>query len=111
MMEVRATARGVRVSPQKARRIVDSVRGKMAEDALAILRFMPGPTARIVAQVVKSAAANAQNNFHMSPSDLTIVRAFVDEGLRMKRIRFKARGRVNPILKRLSHITIVVEER
>ncbi|MBT9163296.1 MAG: 50S ribosomal protein L22 [Chloroflexi bacterium] len=110
-MEVRATARGVRVSPQKARRIVDSVRGKTPDEALAILRFMPSPTARIVARVVKSAAANAENNFKMLPSEIRIVRAFVDEGLRMRRIRFKARGRVNPILKRLSHITIVVEER
>ena len=110
-MEVRATARGVRVSPQKARRIVNVVRGKMADEALAILKFMPSPTARIVARVVKSAAANAENNFHMSPSDLTIARAFVDEGLRMKRMRFKGRGRVSPILKRLSHITIVVEEK
>ncbi|MCL0041164.1 50S ribosomal protein L22 [Dehalococcoidia bacterium] len=110
-MQVRATARGVRVSPRKARRIVDLVRGKMADEALAILKFMPSPTARIVARVVKSATANAENNFQMSPSELRIVRAFVDEGLRMKRIRFKARGRVNPILKRLSHITIVVEER
>ncbi len=110
-MEVRAKARGLRVSPQKARRIVDSVRGKRAEEALDILKFMPSPTARMVARVVKSAAANAENNFHMSPSDIRIVRAFVDEGLRMKRIRFKGRGRVSPIIKRLSHITIVVEER
>ena len=110
-MQVRATARGVRVSPQKARLIVDLVRGKMVDEALAILKFMPSPIARIVARVVKSATANAENNFQMSPSELRIVRAFVDEGLRMKRIRFKARGRVNPILKRLSHITIVVEER
>jgi large subunit ribosomal protein L22 len=110
-MEVRATAKGVRVSPQKARRVVDSVRGKMADEALAILKFMSSPTARIVARVVKSAAANAENNFQMSPSELRIVKAFVDEGLRMKRIRFQGRGRVNPILKRLSHITIVVEER
>lgn len=110
-MEVRATAKGVRVSPQKARRVVDSVRGKMADEALANLKFMSSPTARIVARVVKSAAANAENNFQMSPSELRIVKAFVDEGLRMKRIRFQGRGRVNPILKRLSHITIVVEER
>ncbi|MCL0095084.1 50S ribosomal protein L22 [Dehalococcoidia bacterium] len=110
-MEVRATAKGVRVSPQKARRIVNAVRGKMADEALTILKFMPSPTARIVARVVKSATANAENNFQMSPSELRIVRAFVDEGLRMKRMRFKGRGRVNPILKRLSHITIVVEER
>jgi len=110
-MEVRATAKGVRVSPLKARRIVNAVRGKMAEESLAILKFMSSPTARVVARVVKSATANAENNFHMSPSDLIIAKAFVDEGLRMKRMRFKSRGRVSPILKRLSHITIVVEEK
>ncbi|PIU57177.1 MAG: 50S ribosomal protein L22 [Chloroflexi bacterium CG07_land_8_20_14_0_80_51_10] len=109
-MEVRATAKGVRVSPQKARRIVDVVRGKRADEALAILNFIPSPTARTISRVVKSAVANAENNFQMTPSDLRIVNAFVDEGLRMKRIRFKGRGRVSPILKRLSHITIVVEE-
>ena len=109
-MEVRATAKGVRVSPQKARRIVDVVRGKRADEALAILNFIPSPTARTISRVVKSAVANAENNFQMTPSDLRIVNAFVDEGLRMKRIRFKSRGRVSPILKRLSHITIVVEE-
>lgn len=90
---------------------MSSVRGKMADEALSILKFMPSPTAQIVARVVKSAVANAENNFYMSPSDLIITRAFVDEGLRMKRMRFKGRGRVSPILKRLSHITIVVEER
>ena len=109
-MEVRATAKGVRVSPQKARRIVDTVRGKRADEALAILKFMSSPIARDVSRVVKSAVANAENNYQMVPSELKIVDAFVNEGLMMKRIRFKGRGRVNPILKRLSHITIVVEE-
>ena len=109
-MEIRATAKGVKVSPQKARLIVDVVRGKKATEALAILNFMPSPTARIVSRVVKSAVANAENNFQMAPSDLKIVNAFVNEGTMMKRIRFKGRGRVNPILKRFSHITIGVEE-
>lgn len=109
-MEVKATAKGVRVSPQKARRIIEIVREKKATEALAILNFMSSPTARTISRVVKSAVANAEINFHMSPSDLKIVNAFVDEGIMMKRIRFKGRGRVNPILKRLSHITIVVEE-
>ena len=109
-MEVRATAKGVRVSPQKARRIVDTVRGKRADEALAILKYMSSPIARDVSRVVKSAVANAENNYQMVPSELKIVDAFVNEGLMMKRMRFKGRGRVNPILKRLSHITIVVEE-
>ncbi|MFA4835423.1 MAG: 50S ribosomal protein L22 [Dehalococcoidia bacterium] len=109
-MEVKATAKGIRLSPYKARRIVDGVRGKKVDEALAILKFMPSPNARTVSRVVKSAAANAENNFQMSPSDLRIVRAFVGEGLTMKRIRFKGRGRVSPVLKRMCHITIVVEE-
>ena len=110
-MEVRSTAKGVKVSPQKARRVIDVVRGRKADEALAILNFMPSPTAKTVSRVVKSAVANAENNFQMTPSDLMITKAFVNEGLMMKRIRFKGRGRVNPILKRSSHITIVVEEK
>ena len=86
------------------------MRGRKADEALAILNFMPSPTAKTVSRVVKSAVANAENNFQMTPSDLMITKAFVNEGLMMKRIRFKGRGRVNPILKRSSHITIVVEE-
>ncbi len=109
-MEVRATAKGIRLSPEKARRIIDTVRGEKVDEALAILSFMPSANARTISKVVKSAAANAENNFQMAPSDLRIVRASVDEGLRMKRISYKGRGRVNPILKRMCHITIVVEE-
>jgi large subunit ribosomal protein L22 len=109
-MEVRATAKGIRLSPEKARRIIDTVRGKKVDEALAILDFMPSANARTISRVLKSAAANAENNFQMAPSDLRIVKAFVDDGLRMKRISFAGRGRVRPILKRFSHITIVVEE-
>ncbi len=98
------------MSPERARRIIDTVRGKKVDEALAILKFTPSPSARTLSRVVKSAAANAENNFQMAPSDLRIVKAYVDEGLRLKRIRFKARGRVSPIIKRLSHITVVVEE-
>ncbi|MFO8009760.1 MAG: 50S ribosomal protein L22 [Dehalococcoidia bacterium] len=109
-MEVKATAKGVRVSPKKARGIVDMIRGKGANEALAILKFTPSPAARMVSRVVKSAVANAENNYQMIPSELKVTQAFVDEGMTMKRIRFQGRGRVNPILKRSSHITIVVEE-
>ena len=109
-MEIRSTAKSVRVSPQKARLLVDVVRGKRVAEALAGLNFMTSPTSRIVARIVKSAAANAENNYQMAPSDLRIVKAFVNEGPRMKRMRFKGRGRVNPILKRSSHITVMVEE-
>jgi len=109
-MEVRASARFVRTSPGKLRPIVDVVRGKKVEEALAILRFLPSPSARTVAKVVKSAAANAENNFEMTPSELRIVNIFVGEGPRLKRYRAGPRGRVKPILKRSSHITVVVKE-
>jgi large subunit ribosomal protein L22 len=109
-MEVSATARYIRTSPKKLRPIVDTVRGKKVDEALTILRFLPSPGARTVAKVVKSAAANAENNYEMTPADLRIVRIFVDEGPTLKRYRAGPRGRAKPILKRSSHITVVVEE-
>ena len=109
-MEVKATARYIRTSPHKLRPVVDTVRGKKVDEALVILRFLPVPSARTVAKVVKSAAANAENNFEMTPSDLKIVSISVDEGSTMKRLRAGPRGRFKPILKRSSHITVVVGE-
>ncbi len=109
-MEVVASARHVRTSPRKLRPIVDLVRGRKVDEALVILRFLPSPWARTVAKVVKSAVANAENNFEMSPSELRIARIYVDEGRTMKRYRAGPRGRVKPILKRSSHITVVVQE-
>jgi len=109
-MEVRARAEDTGVSPRKVRLLVDMVRGKKVDEALTILRFTPTPTARVVAKVVKSAAANAENNFQMSPSDLRITRIFADEARTLKRYRPRARGRVNHILKRSSHITVIVDE-
>ena len=107
-MEVKAVAKAIRVSPRKVRRLVDMVRGKTVDEALTILRFAPTPTARVVAKVVKSAAANAENNFQMSLSDLKIITIFADEARTMKRFRPRSRGRVSPILKRSSHITVIV---
>lgn len=109
-MEVKATARYVRTSPRKLRPIVGVVRGKKVEEALTILRFLTSPSARTVARVVKSAAANAENNFEMTPSDLRIVKIYIDGGRSMKRYRAGPRGRVKPILKRSSHITVIVKE-
>jgi large subunit ribosomal protein L22 len=110
-MEVKALAKDTGISPRKVRLLVDMVRGKKVEQALTILKFAPTPTARIVAKVVKSAAANAENNFQMSPSDLKITQIFTDEARTLKRYRPRARGRVNQILKRSSHITVIVDER
>jgi len=109
-MEVRATAKYIRISPRKLRLIVDVVRGKKVDEALTILMFLPSPSARTVAKAVKSAASNAENNYEMTPADLRIVGIFVDEGRTLKRFRAGPRGRVKPLLKRSSHITVVVRE-
>ncbi len=109
-MEVRAVVKDTGVTPRKVRLLVDMVRGKKVDEALIMLRFTPSPTARIVAKVIKSAAANAENNFQMSPEGLKIVRIFADEAQTLKRYRPRSRGRVSPILKRSSHITVIVAE-
>ena len=109
-MEVRAVAKNTGVTPRKVRLLVDMVRGKKVDEALTMLRFTPSPTARIVAKVIKSAAANAENNFQMPPEDLKIVRIFADEAQTLKRYRPRSRGRASPILKRSSHITVIVSE-
>ncbi len=109
-MEVKATAKDTGIPPRKVRLLVDMVRGKKVDEALILLRFAPTPTARVVAKVVKSAAASAENNYQMIPSDLKIVRIFADEARTLKRFRPRSRGRVSPILKRSSHITVVVAE-
>ncbi len=109
-MEVKAVAKDIGISPRKVRLVVDMVRGKKVDEALNLLRFTPTPTARYVAKVIKSAAANAENNFQMAPSDLKIVKAFVDEARTLKRFRARSRGQASPILKRYSHITVVVDE-
>ncbi len=109
-MEVSAIAKDTGISARKIRPLVDLVRGKKVDEALTILRFTPTPNARVVAKVVKSAAANAENNFQMSPSDLKIVTIFADDAPTLKRHRPRARARVSPILKRSSHITVIVAE-
>ncbi len=107
-MEVRAVAKDTGVSPSKVRLLVDMVRGKKVEEALAMLRFTPSPTARVVAKVIKSAAANAESVYQISPQDLRIASIFADEARTMKRYRPRSRGRASPILKRSSHITVIV---
>lgn len=105
----RATARFVRVSPMKARRVIDLVRGKSVDDALAILKYAPQAASEDVAKVVASAAANAENNFGLDPRTLVISEAYADEGPTMRRFRPRAQGRAFHIRKRSSHITVVVE--
>jgi len=109
-MKVRAVAKDIGVSSSKVRPLINMVRGKKVDEALTILKFVPSPRARIVAKVVKTAAANAENNFQMSPSELRIVTIFADEARTLKRYRPRSRGQISPILKRSSHITVVVEQ-
>ena len=109
-MEVKAVAKDTGISVQKIRPLVDMVRGKRIEDALNMLNFAPSPLARVVAKAVKSAAANAENNFQMTPADLKIINIYADEARSMKRFRPRARGRAGRIIKRSSHITVIVDE-
>jgi len=105
----RAQARFVRVTPQKARRVIDLIRGMSATDAQALLRFAPQAASEPIGKVLDSAIANASNNYNLDPRTLVVSQAFVDEGPTMKRFRPRAQGRASQILKRTSHITVVVE--
>jgi large subunit ribosomal protein L22 len=106
-----AKARFVRVSPSKARRVIDLVRGKSVADALDILRWAPQAASEPVAKVIASAAANAQNNNGLDPSTLVVASVYADDGPTAKRIRPRAQGRAFRIRRRTSHITVVVESR
>ncbi len=104
-----AIARHVRMSPTKVRRVVDVVRGMDVTEALAVLKFAPQAAADPVRKVVASAAANAENTENLRTNDLFVSQAFVDEGVTLRRIRPRAKGSASRILKRASHITVVVE--
>jgi large subunit ribosomal protein L22 len=106
-----AVARFVRVTPMKARRVVDLVRGLGVDDALATLKFAPQAAAATVYKVVDSAAANAEGTEHLSRADLVVAKVLVDEGPTLKRHRPRAQGRATRIDKRTSHITVVVAPR
>jgi large subunit ribosomal protein L22 len=109
-MEARAQARYVRVTPMKARRVIDLIRGMNAADAQAVLKFAPQAASEPIGKVLDSAIANATNNHAMDARALVIASAFVDEGPTMKRIRPRAQGRAYRIRKRSSHITVVVSD-
>ena len=106
-----AVARFVRVTPMKARRVGDLVRGLGVDDALATLKFAPQAAAATVYKVVDSAAANAEGTEHLSRADLVVAKVLVDEGPTLKRHRPRAQGRATRIDKRTSHITVVVAPR
>lgn len=109
-MEVKAVARYVRISPQKVRKIIGAVKGKPVESGMNALRFMPQKATDIVEKVLKSAIANAENNNDLDVDSLIIKNIIVDPGPTMKRFRARARGRGTRILKRSSHITVIVAD-
>ncbi len=109
-MEVLAKHRYARISPQKARLVVDQIRGQSVEQALTILTFSNKKAAGLVQKVLESAIANAEHNEGADIDELTVSKAFVDEGPTMKRIQARAKGRANRILKRSSHITVTVSD-
>jgi large subunit ribosomal protein L22 len=110
-MEARAVARYIRVSPRKARVVIDLIRGKAVGEAQAVLRFNARAAAEIVGKVLDSAVANAEHNLKIKPETLFVSEAFVNEGPTLKRIRPRAMGRAFRINKRTSHITVVVKQR
>ncbi|OIV39207.1 50S ribosomal protein L22 [Mangrovactinospora gilvigrisea] len=111
-MEAKARARYIRVTPMKARRVVDLIRGMSATEAQAVLRFAPQAASETVGKVLDAAIANAGHNYNMGNADaLFVSEAYVDEGPTLKRIRPRAQGRAYRINKRTSHITIVVAEK
>ncbi len=110
-MEAKAVAKYVRMSPSKIKPVTDLVRGKDLKEALAILKFTPGKGAEIVEKVVKSAAANAENNFDMNPDDLYVAEISANQGPTMKRFRAGAQGRAMMILKRSAHVSVTLREK
>ena len=110
-MESTAKARYVRIAPRKLRLVMDMVRGKPVEDALRTLGLVRKGASPVLAKVIKSAVANAENNHSMSTDGLFIKEAFVDEGPTLKRFMPRAMGRATAIRKRTSHITVVLSEK
>ena len=109
-MEAKAVLKGIRISPQKARLVADLIRGQGVETALNTLRFMPKKGARILRKVLESALANASQNEAIDVDTLYVKTVYVDGGAMLKRIRPRAMGRASRILKRSSHITVVLDE-
>ncbi len=109
-MDVKATAKTVRHTPRKTRLVLDLIRGKSVDEAKAILQFTPNHVATDVLKVVKSAAANATNNFQLDESSLYVKECFANEGITLKRYMPRAKGSASQILKRTSHITVVVSD-
>ena len=110
-MEAKAVAKYVRIAPRKVRVVMNLIRGKNVADAFAILKFTPKVGADVIEKVLKSAVANAENNFDMNVDKLYLSSAYVDQGPTLKRIHPRSRGQAFSIFKRTSHVTVVVAER
>lgn len=110
-MRAKATAKYVLISPYKARLVIDLIRGKSVGEALNILNTTPKKASRLIKKVLLSAVANAENNYGLDVDKLYVVKAYVNEGPRLKRIWPRAWGRASRIMRRMSHITVEVEER
>lgn len=110
-MEVKAIAKTVRLSPRKARLVLDLIRGKDAKEAAAILKFTPNYAAGVAGKVLKSAVSNAVNNHQLNEDKLYVKACYADAGVVLKRFMPRAKGNASPIMKRTSHVTIVVAER
>jgi len=110
-VETKASAKYIRISPRKARLVVDLIRGRDVADAQQILDYSPKAAARVVGKILNSAIANAEHNNKLDPDELYVCRAYVDEGPTLKRFRPRAMGRATRINKRTSHITLVLDER
>jgi len=108
--EVKAVLKFVRISPQKVRKLVDTVKGKPAEAAIDMLKFMPQKGAAIVEKVMRSAVANAEQNHNLDIDTLVVKNVMADQGPTLKRFRARARGRGTRILKRTAHITVVLSD-
>ena len=109
--EARAVARFVNVSPRKTRLVIDQVRGLQVDKALAVLKFLPNKPAEVVYKTIASAVANAEENFGVSRDELIVAQIYANEAPTRKWRRFGARGRFKPILRRQSHLTVVLRER
>ncbi|MGI6684262.1 MAG: 50S ribosomal protein L22 [Bacillota bacterium] len=110
-MESKAVAKYIRISPRKVRQVIDLIRGKNVDEAAAILKLTPNRATEPVSKVLKSAVANAEHNQNLNRDDLIVAKAFVDQGPTIKRFRPRAMGRADRMLRRTSHITVIVGER
>lgn len=109
--EAKSIAKYIRIAPRKIRIVIDLIRGKNVAEAFAILKFTPKVGSEVIEKVLKSAVANAEHNYDMNADNLYVSAAYVDQGPTLKRIHPRSRGQAFKILKRSSHVTVVVKER